>query len=927
MAETAADRNSTDTAAPARASAPPGTSALDRPVVGNLSLEKCLYILVFAVALLTRLYVLGDRPYHHDESIHAFFSWKITQAGLGDYQYDPVYHGPLLYYWTALVLKVFGDSDFTARLSPVSFGLALLAFAWPLRRYLGRWGALSFLVLTTFSPSMSYFTRFLRHDIYVALCNLAAVYFGFRYAEERKAWHLYVVGAALSLAFCTKEDMYALLPVFGLSVILMLLWEVVHAADWRRALRGVTGETWDLCKVAVLPLITTLVIFTIIWLVFYTSFGTHPKNWNSVNRALSYWMGQHEIKRIGGPWWYYFPDLTVYEPLVFFPALLYLLGPLLQAGSREPTSTRVLAYATWITFAAFVGSLFVAATQAPLVLLASLTFAGLTLMRRWLPDRFTRFVIIWAMGCFGFYSWAQEKVPWLMVPVMLPMLLVAAMWYRQVIETRVITRPATALVLAAGSLFTIWTLIASNYLYDAPHPEEGGGKNDTSVTRHGELMAYVQSTYDVTKVVVKRIEAIAAAMNTGTQTRLAVSGNATWPLSWYLRKYPVNWAADVRSVDQPVVVIDPEAAVALDKALGDKYDKVKFQIRGWWEPDYRSMDPAKLVRYLFTREVWNGVGSSDAVMYALKDPKPGTTVAAIAVNPPPAARGYQQPPILLKPASVFGEKGSGPGQFNEPRGLAVDGNGNIFVVDSKNDRVQKLAADGHPVTTWGHEGNDPGNFKDPCGIAVGSDGFVYVADTWNHRVQKFDNDGKFVVEWKEQTSGFWGPRGIAVAPDNSAVYVTDTGNKRVVSFDTSGKQNTTWGHDGSKQGELIEPVGITVDKENHVWVADTGNHRVQIFDNQGKYIKEYQLNGWEEFYSEPYMAMLGTDLVVTDSFNHRCARYTDGQLDYSWGKSGSDSGDFNRPIGIATDSKGAVYVSDTLNHRIQKFDLPPPTKK
>ena len=68
--------------------------------------------------------------------------------------------------------------------------------------------------------------------------------------------------------------------------------------------------------------------------------------------------------------------------------------------------------------------------------------------------------------------------------------------------------------------------------------------------------------------------------------------------------------------------------------------------------------------------------------------------------------------------------------------------------------------------------------------------------------------------------------------------------------------------------------------------------------------------------------MLGADLVVTDSFNHRCARYTNGTLTYSWGKSGSGNGDFNRPIGIATDAQGNVYVSDTMNSRIQKFVLP-----
>jgi uncharacterized protein (TIGR03663 family) len=919
MAERALDRNVGD--APPRTRAHLGSpgSGLDRKIIGNLSLEQCMYIAVFAAAVLTRLYLLGVRPYHHDESIHAFFSWKITQDGVGDYQYDPVYHGPLLYYWTALVIRLFGDSDFATRLSPVSFGLALLAFAWPLRRYLGRWGALAFLVLATFSPSLSYFTRFLRHDIYVAFCNLTFVYFAFRYGETRAARNMYVCGAALALAFCTKEDMYALAPIFGVSFIGMLAWEVVYASDWRPVLRSAWSETWSLLRQAVIPLVTTAVIFAVIWLLLYTSLLTHPKNWNSVTRALTYWWGQHEIKRIGGPWWYYFPDLVAYEPLIFFPALLMLLAPLLRAGMRERPSTRIFAYATWAAAVAFVPALFLIPERAPLVLLLGVAFAGLTIMRRWLPDRFTRFVVFWTIGSIVFYGWAQEKVPWLLVPILLPAAILAAMWFAQLTEQRRIGRPAMALVLAGVGALTLWTLVATNYLYDAPHPDEAPTK------RHGELLAYVQSTYDIAKVV-NRIQEVGTVLGTGAQTRLAVSGNATWPLSWYLRHYPVNWSADVRAVDTPVVIVDPEATGALDKALGDKYEKTRFQIRGWWEPDWKQLDLPKLAHFLMTREAFSPVGSSDAVMYVLKDLKPGTTLAPVAVNPPPAPRGYSQAPAVPAPVAVWGQKGTAAGQFNEPRGIAADSNGNVYVVDSKNNRVQKLAPDGKPLQAWGHEGPDAGNFKDPCGIAVGPDNSVYVADTWNHRIQKFDADGHFVLEWREQTSGFWGPRGIAVAPDGSAVYVTDTGNKRVASFDTSGKQLTTWGHDGSKPGEFIEPVGIAVDQSGRVIVADTGNHRVQLFDKQGKFLEEHPVSGWEEFYTEPYLAMLGADLLVTDSFNHRCARYTNGTLTYSWGKSGSGNGDFNRPIGIAADAQGNVYVSDTMNSRIQKFVLPPATK-
>src|SRR3990172_12538658 len=103
MAESVLDRNMTNTTAPVPGPGEPAPSVLDRLILGKLSLERCIFIAVFAVAVITRLYILGVRPYHHDESIHAFFSWKVTQDGVGAYAYDPVYHGPFLYYTTALM--------------------------------------------------------------------------------------------------------------------------------------------------------------------------------------------------------------------------------------------------------------------------------------------------------------------------------------------------------------------------------------------------------------------------------------------------------------------------------------------------------------------------------------------------------------------------------------------------------------------------------------------------------------------------------------------------------------------------------------------------------------------------------------------------------------------------------------------------------
>lgn len=916
MTDTADDRNPTPGAQHSAGVPAEPSSFLDRKVVGNLTVEHALYIVLAVVAVVSRFYIAGVRPLHHDESIHAVFSWKIVTEGIGSYRYDPVYHGPVLYYWTALLFRLFGDSDFVSRLSPILFGFGLMALALPLRRFIGRTGALAFLVLVTISPSWLYFTRFLRHDIYVAFCNMAAVVAAFRYAQTMKPAYLYGAAFAVGLSFATKEDLYALGPIMLISAFFMLVWEVVYARDRQQAFAAVRAEVGAFFRRAALPLVGSLIIFIIVWLVFYTSFLSHPEYWNAVTPAITYWLGQHQIQRIGGPWWYYFPHMVFYEQLIFFPALLFLLTPLLRRRANEPKSTLYLVYATWALTAAFVVTLFAYNHRAHYVLLAALTLAGFVHMLRWLPDRFTRFTVVWTIGSFVFYAWAQEKVPWLLVPILTPMVLLAAIWLRDLVEGGGLRRPPAIGVLGALFALTLWVSYASNYVSDAPRPSEPKEK------RTGDLLAYVQSTYDIHDKVMVTIESIAAKLGTGTATRLAISGDATWPMSWYVRHYPVNWGAGLRKIDTPVLIVDVDAANSLRAPLAEKYDEQRFQIRGWWEPNWSQMNLTNLVRWILTREAFSGVGSSDAVMFYLRDVEPGMQISAIEVNPPPPPRGYPGGPEEIAPAASWGRQGTRPAEFNEPRGIAIDARGNIFVADSKNHRVQKLAPDGQPVVAWGTQGGGPGQFNDPCGIAVSADGFVYVADTWNHRIQKFDTEGKFLLEWRDE-SGFWGPRGIAVSPDGQNIYVTDTGNKRVLRFDHEGQRLSSWGVEGTKTGEFIEPVGIAVEATGRVVVADTGNRRLQIFDAEGSFVEAMSVSGWEEFYTEPYLAVAADGaILVTDSYNHRVARYVGGRLEMSWGKSGSRSGEFNRPIGVAADNQGAVYVSDTLNHRIQKFFLP-----
>ena len=130
----------------------------------------------------------------------------------------------------------------------------------------------------------------------------------------------------------------------------------------------------------------------------------------------------------------------------------------------------------------------------------------------------------------------------------------------------------------------------------------------------------------------------------------------------------------------------------------------------------------------------------------------------------------------------WGSEGSSKGEFVWPQGMAVDRDGNVYIADANNDlrretnhRVQKFDRNGVYLTEWGTRGSGNGQFDQPWGIAIDKDGNVYVADNVNHRVQKFDSNGQLLIQWGSKGSEdgeLRFPEGIAVDKAGN-VYVAD----------------------------------------------------------------------------------------------------------------------------------------------------------
>ncbi len=189
--------------------------------------------------------------------------------------------------------------------------------------------------------------------------------------------------------------------------------------------------------------------------------------------------------------------------------------------------------------------------------------------------------------------------------------------------------------------------------------------------------------------------------------------------------------------------------------------------------------------------------------------------------------------------------GHDPGQFFQPQGIAIDGQGNVYVSEVDNNRVQKLTRDGKSIAVFGGPQSDaPGQFNQPFGITLDRVGNVYVADLLNNRVQKLSPSGQPLAVFGKGTGAgngqLVGPRGVAVDTAGN-VYVADHQNHRIQEFAPDGSFVNQWRrceddpavcqfpNSGGGPGEFFYPRGVVADAAADLYVADSSNGRVQRF--------------------------------------------------------------------------------------------------
>src|SRR5829696_5523679 len=290
----------------------------------------------------------------------------------------------------------------------------------------------------------------------------------------------------------------------------------------------------------------------------------------------------------------------------------------------------------------------------------------------------------------------------------------------------------------------------------------------------------------------------------------------------------------------------------------------------------------------------------------------------------------------------WGGFGTGTGRFGNASGdtvggiggLAVDGAGRVYVLDSYNDRIQQFTPGGTFQRAWGATGTAPGQFQLGIngGIAIrGSN--LFVADQNNHRVQRFTLDSTGAPVGTPAAFGSLGagegqldhPQGIGV--DDDAVYVADDRNDRVVRFSHDGAYLGSVGTTGTAGSQFRFPYDAGVDSLGRLYVADNNNHRVQEFDAATfVYRRRWGVLGTavREFGYPRSLAGVEGDpaggVFVGDTSNNRIQSFApDSTSRATFGINARGPGIFMQPKSVAVGKDGALWVADTFSDRVQKL--------
>ena len=255
----------------------------------------------------------------------------------------------------------------------------------------------------------------------------------------------------------------------------------------------------------------------------------------------------------------------------------------------------------------------------------------------------------------------------------------------------------------------------------------------------------------------------------------------------------------------------------------------------------------------------------------------------------------------------YGEK------FQWPWDITTTTNDDVVVVDYDNKDVVILNKDMKLIRSFG-QGSGDSKLNHPVGVAVGHN--VIVVSEWSdHVVKKFTLQGDYLSKFGSHGSGdgqFNDPQGLTFN-SKGLLYVVDRGNYRIQVFDNNNKFLFKFGSRGSNPGQFQSQRYISLDSSDQVYVTDDSSSSggIIVFSEDGHFIKKINCNN-------PYVICLTPDdYIITRDGDTLTVYNPTHQLITKFGTQGSQRGQFNNIYGIAVNSVGTIFVTESGNHRLQ----------
>ncbi len=281
-------------------------------------------------------------------------------------------------------------------------------------------------------------------------------------------------------------------------------------------------------------------------------------------------------------------------------------------------------------------------------------------------------------------------------------------------------------------------------------------------------------------------------------------------------------------------------------------------------------------------------------------------------------------PVAIKPSPLraliaFGSPGTGDGELLDPRGVAVDDAGNVYVADTGNARIQKFDPAGRLLVAWGPEIDESARLREPTDLAIDNEGALFVLDSHSGWIRKFSPTGELTGTLAGPSVAMYKPRGMDIDSEGN-LHIADTGMSRLLTISPGGQVTRTIERKGAAFDQFLEPVDVLIENGRSIFVTDAVNSRLSRLDLAWNHLLHWPLS--QSFSLRGAHLALAADgtIWVTDPLNAAVVRYTiDGRPIERLG----GDGQLVEPVGIATDRDGNVYVADAGQHRVIKFGAEP----